>query len=95
MKVRHRYFTAAVCVALLGYAQRMPEPGLGNSTGDQVSEFGTVQFPLEATGESGFRYRLRNAVLEIRSKRTARVEAVLFSEDDVFSEFHLNRPRCG
>jgi hypothetical protein len=87
MKVRRSYFTAAVCVALLGTLSGCSEPGLGNQQGDEATELGTVQFPLEATGESGLRYRLRNAVFEIRSKRTARLETTLFSENDFFSSF--------
>jgi hypothetical protein len=87
MKIRSSYFTAAVCAALLGTLSGCSEPGLGNQSSDQATEFGTVQFPLEAVGQSGLRYRLRNAVFEIRSKRTARVEAILFSEDDFFSNF--------
>lgn len=85
MKVRSKYFTAAVCVALLGTLNACSEPGLGRPTDNPMYDLGTVQVPLEATGESGLRYRLRNAVFEIRNKRTARLEANLFSEDDFFS----------
>src|SRR5690606_36845188 len=49
------------------------------------AEVGTVSFPLETFGASGFRYRLHNAVFEVRDRRTARVRARLNSDDQPFS----------
>lgn len=82
--MRRIYFTA-VCLGLAGglgmgcSAAHPPPPE------DGVTEFGTVSFPLETFGQSGFRYRLHNAVFEIRDKRTARVRATLNSDDEPFS----------
>lgn len=50
----------------------------------EVAEVGTVSFPLETFGASGFRYRLHNAVFEVRDRRAARVRARLNSDENPF-----------
>ena len=84
MKMR-RIGLTAVCLGLASFAGfgcsdgGTPEPGVA------VTETGTVSFPLETFGQSGMRYRLHNAIFEVRDKRTARVRAVLNSDDQPFS----------
>lgn len=82
MRMRRIYFTA-ICLGLTG------GPAIGCSAAeppaDGITELGTVNLPLETFGASGFRYRLHNAVFEVRDKRTARVRATLNSDDEPFS----------
>lgn len=84
MTMRGVCFTA-ICIGIAGIAGVGCSSGGTPEPGGEVIEVGTASFPLETFGPSGMRYRLHNAIFEIRDKRTARVKAVLNSDDEPFS----------
>lgn len=84
MKMRSVGLTA-ICLALSSIGSVACSGGESPGGGSEVAELGTVSFPLETFGQSGMRYRLHNAIFEVRDKKTARVRAVLNSDDEPFS----------
>lgn len=72
-------------------AAAMVTPGCADHEGknpqdDAVTQSGTLKLPLQTFGESGTRYRLVDAIFEVRDIQTGRLEAVLNSEDALFSD---------
>lgn len=80
MKLRPFGFASCFCLGLAA----LHSFGCSGETQENsnVTDTGTVTLPLETFGQSGMRYRLHNATFEVRDKRTARVRAVLNSDDD-------------
>lgn len=75
----------AICLVMAGVSILGCSGGGTPGPDSSIAEVGTLSLPLETFGQSGMRYRLHNARFEIRDRRTARVRAVLNSDDEPFS----------